>query len=97
MAHRDVEVTYFCGTCAGIAEALGIGARQPAFLYDGGDGRVTSWTGAVLGSIVRKTEPARRSLAPVRYRVRMLDDSLWWGTGPSANGTYIRLKPMKGE
>lgn len=87
----------FCPDCAGIAEALGIGARLPAFLYDDGRGNAISWTGTVLGAIIHMSTPQRRRLGAARYRVRMLDKSLWWGTGPTANGNYIRLRPMKGE
>lgn len=59
----------------------------------------TSWTGVELGTIVHKTTPRGRygMRGATRYRVRMLDGSMWHGTGPTDNGTYIRLKPFKGE
>jgi hypothetical protein len=106
---------HLCDRCAGICEALAIGARQPVMLYDTLDpahgqdfaairpeGRriATSWTGVELGTIVHKTAPRgrrHRVRGATRYRVRMLDGSMWHGTGPTNNGTYIRLKPFKGE
>lgn len=87
----------FCDQCGGISEALAIGARRPVFLYEGALGRVSTWTGPVVGHVQRKTVPARHRFAPARFRVRMLDGSLWHGSGPTANGNYIRLRPMKGE
>jgi hypothetical protein len=94
---RTRPVQRFCDACAGIAEALGIGARKPAFLYDDNKGNATTWTGAVMGKIVHRNAPyGRGAFTPIRYRVRMLDGSMWYGFGPSANGTYIRLRPMKG-
>jgi hypothetical protein len=95
----------FCDTCAGIAEAMRIGARLPAMLYeDAGALNAVSWTGVAMGTIVHKRAPdliygtrTMRRLGAVRYRVRMLDGSTWHGTGPSSNGNYIRLRPMKGE
>lgn len=87
----------FCDACGGIAEALAIGARSPVFLYESADGAVTCWTGGIVGHVVRKTVPERwRRFAPVRFSVRMLDGSSWYGTGPTSNGNYIRLRPMKG-
>lgn len=81
------------------------------FLYDDGKGHATSWTGAILGTITHKQAPGeyrqfghgrgpflttRNGMrGAVRYRVRMLDDSMWWGHGPTDNGTYIRLRRMK--
>lgn len=87
----------FCDACAGLAEALNIGASKPTFLYDDGKGGAIAWTSGVppLGVIVHKTVPQAR-FQPVRYRVRMLDGSMWHGTGPRSNGNYIRLRPMKG-
>lgn len=88
----------FCDYCAGIAEALSIGnpRTSAAFLYDDGRGCATSWTGGIMGQIVHKNPPDhRRHLGAVRYRVRMLDGSMWHGSGPTANGTYIRLHRMK--
>lgn len=100
---------HFCDECATIHEALRIGARLPVMLYERGADAV-SWTGAKLGTVVHKTPDyihhgsgrgpflttRRRAFAPVYFRVRMLDGSMWKGTGPSANGNYIRLRPMKG-
>jgi hypothetical protein len=54
---RTRPVQRFCDACAGIAEALGIGARKPAFLYDDNKGNATTWTGAVMGKIVHGTHP----------------------------------------
>lgn len=100
----------FCDACAGIAEALYIGNphTRTALLYDGGKGCATTWTGLGAGQIVHKQGPISRSryldprdprgarrFAPVRYRVRMLDGSLWHGSGPTANGNYIRLRRMR--
>ena len=90
----------FCRECAGIAEALGIGARLPAFLYESGNAATTG-AGQVMGAIVHKRAPEwspgrRRAFSAVRFRVKMLDGSMWHGTGPTQNGNYIRLRPMKG-
>lgn len=86
----------FCDKCAGIYEALCIGARAPVLLYDNGEAQASNWTGVILGTIVHHTVPRRvRTFQPERYRVRMLDGSLWYGTGPHVNGNYIRLRPMK--
>jgi hypothetical protein len=94
------------------ALAIGNPKTQAAFLYDDGKGNAVAWTGGVLGQIVHKRlpiathryldprdprGPAIRRFAPVRYRVRMLDGSLWHGSGPTANGNYIRLRRMKGD
>lgn len=93
----------FCDACAGLAAALAIGAREPAFLYEStqdgpiaGLKAVTTWTGAVVGYCYSRTAPPRHRLAPVRFKVHMLDGSRWYGTGPSSNGTYMRLRPLKG-
>lgn len=104
--------TRFCDGCAGISEALAIGARNPVMLYEGardsgiigGLPAVVSWTGAVLGYAIGRTVPfhrrganaQRQRFAPVRWRVKMLDGSRWYGWGPQENGTYIRLRPTKG-
>lgn len=107
----------FCDHCAGIAEALAIGARMPVVLYESDKAHsgalgpaAKSWTGQTLGYVIRKTVPywtrnrldprdssGRRMFCPVRFRVRMLDGSMWHGSGPTSNGTYIKLRPMKGE
>lgn len=103
------ESIRFCEDCAGIAEALAIGARQPVFLYESdkpgpipGCNAVTNWGSAVLGYVIGKTVPfwnrgpkaRKRTFCPVRFRVKMLDGSLWYGFGPTSNGNYIRLRPM---
>jgi hypothetical protein len=75
---------------------LAIGARSPVFLYESPVGVATTMGGIALGVVVRKTMPKGRSFSAVRFRVRMLDGSLWHGTGPTQNGNYIRLRPMKG-
>lgn len=93
----------FCDACADLGEALGIGARLPTMLYEapsadtGKHGWAKVWTGGILGTIVHKRHPARGRLGAVRFRVRMLDGSMWHGSGPSSNGNYIRLRPMAGE
>jgi hypothetical protein len=103
----------FCQACSGISSALSIGARQPALLYDDGKGNATDWLGAIMGRIIHKHKPGEYSQhgtspgpfltirggmrGAVRYRVRMLDGSVWHGSGPTDNGNYIRLKPMKGQ
>lgn len=90
--------TYLCTKCGGYVDALAIGAGADAlFLYEGSAGAVTSWGSAVLGTVVNKTMPPRRSFQPVRFKVRMLDGSMWYGTGPSSCGNYIRLRRMKGD
>lgn len=95
---------HFCDQCAGYIDALAIGdpATKDLFLYEFGN-RAINWTGAILGTIERRTVPARpRGQAtyagvcqPIRYRVRMLDGSLWYGTGPLTNGNCLRLHRMK--
>lgn len=84
----------FCTSCGAYADALAIGMRLPVFLYEGGGGAVTNWGSTRLGTVIGKTMPALRSFQPVRFRVRMLDGSIWYGTGPSSNGNYIRLRPL---
>ena len=83
-----------CVLCSGIAVALEIGARrEPVILYEQ-RGDAVSWMGAVMGRVVYKTVPSR-SFSPARFRVRMLDDSVWYGTGPRSNGNYMSLRPLK--
>lgn len=94
--YMTTKAGVFCGDCSGIAEALGIGSREPAFLYDGGEGTAITWGGCVMGTIVRHTKPGRWTFQPARYKVRMLDGSVWWGTGPASSGNYMRLRPMRG-
>jgi hypothetical protein len=79
---------------------LAIGARQPVILYEAG-ALAVSFSGLPLGMIAHRREPQsangyKRAFSAVRFRVKMLDGSMWHGTGPTQNGTYIRLKPMKG-
>jgi hypothetical protein len=87
---------WFCDNCAGLGEALNVGnpKTRALFLYDDGKGNATAWTGPVVGKIVHKRKPDLFRLAAIRYRVRMLDGSMWHGYGPSANGTYMRLRRM---
>jgi len=91
--HDESGEHWFCDLCAAYIDALTIGAREPVFLYDSNE-RIMSWTGGILGFVTKRTV-LRASFQPVRYRVRMLDGSHWYGTGPRENGTYVRLRPMK--
>lgn len=86
----------FCQECAAFAEALNIGnpSTLAVFLYESDNDCVT-WAGARLGFIVHKSTPRRGSRGALRFRVRMLDGSMWHGSGPTSNGTYMRLRRMK--
>lgn len=94
----DAVLKRFCTDCGAYVDALAIGAGADAlFLYEGSAGAVTNWGSVRLGTVVNKTMPPRRSFQPVRFKVRMLDGSMWYGTGPSSCGNYIRLRRMKGH
>lgn len=90
---------------------IGDPRTSEVMLYDDGKGNAVAWSGPTMGTIVHKQAPGAKThfgrgyLAPndprvrrfgaVRYRVRMLDGSLWHGSGPTVNGNYIRLRRMK--
>lgn len=87
----------FCYECCTILTALRIGdpATKRITLYTN-LGKVTTWCSGELGYITRETRSrSHRALQPIRFQVRMLDGSMWWGTGPSTSGDYVNLRRYK--
>jgi hypothetical protein len=61
------------------------------FAYDNGTGRVTDWPGNWLGDITRRRVIKGGVASRLAVDVIDIHGQLWRGTGPTENGTYLRL------
>lgn len=90
-------ICYPCCTANDKASMLDRSGPFTAYLSSDGM-RVTNWTGATLGDVIRESKSRNGFHGSTIHYVRCRDvhGSLWSGRGPG-RGMYLTLRPMKGD